>query len=112
MMEIFERLYDEFFERLEVDNPFIKENLEQQIEFRDKLFKLAEHIKKNKKEKFAMKKETLKKAISRGGEFDMVQFDKPKPMPLDPEIYVRGIDPTQCFVFKSAMVPLKLTFHA
>ena len=42
----------------------------------------------------------------------MSQFDKPKPMPIDPGIYVRGIDPNSCFVFKSAMCPLKLTFYA
>ncbi len=79
---------------------------------REKLFRLAEYIKRNKKEKFALKTPTLKKVIQRGGEFDMSQFEKPKPMPLDPEIYVRGIDPASCFVFKSAMCPLKLTFHS
>jgi hypothetical protein len=42
----------------------------------------------------------------------MIQFDKPKPMPIESGIYVRGIDPNSCFVFKSAMCPLKLTFYS
>jgi hypothetical protein len=42
------------------------------MELRDRLFKLAEHIKKNKKEKFEKKKENLKRSISKGGEYDMV----------------------------------------
>jgi phosphatidylinositol 3-kinase len=32
-------------------------------------------------------------------------------MPMDPKIFVRGIEPQKCFVFKSAMCPLKLTFY-
>lgn len=42
----------------------------------------------------------------------MSQFDPPKPMPMDPRLFVRGIEPQKCFVFKSAMCPLKLTFYA
>jgi phosphatidylinositol 3-kinase len=33
-------------------------------------------------------------------------------MPMDPTIFVRGIEPSKCFVFKSAMCPLKMTFYA
>ena len=76
------------------------------------MFQLAESIKKKKKEKIDQRTANLRKWVSRGEEFDMSQFDKPKPMPLDPEIYVRGIEPNSCFVFKSAMLPLKLTFHS
>ena len=41
------------------------------MEFRDRLYKLAEFIKKNKKEKFDKRNQSLKKVIARGGEFDM-----------------------------------------
>ena len=41
----------------------------------------------------------------------MTQFDPYRPMPMDPKIFVRGIEPNKCFVFKSAMCPLKLTFY-
>lgn len=42
----------------------------------------------------------------------MTHFDPPRPMPMNPKIFVRGIEPQKCFVFKSAMCPLKLTFYA
>lgn len=41
----------------------------------------------------------------------MTHFDPPRPMPMDPKIFVRGIEPQKCFVFKSAMCPLKLSFY-
>ncbi len=97
---------------LKHENLTVHENIVRQKKFRKQLFALAEQIKANKKEKFAQKKENLKKYISRGGMFDMTQFDPVKPMPIDPKIFVRGIEPEKCFVFKSAMCPLKLTFYA
>jgi len=39
----------------------------------------------------------------------MENFD-PSPLPIDPSILVCGIVPESCFVFKSALCPLKLTF--
>lgn len=112
MMGKYIDLYEDFFDRLEQENPVVADNIKRQIEFRNELFQLAEHIKKNKKEKNVVKNQTLKKVISRGGEFDMSQFDRPRPMPINPHIYVRGIEPSKCFVFKSAMCPLKLSFYA
>ncbi len=41
----------------------------------------------------------------------MTHFDPPRPMPMDPKVFVRGIEPSKCFVFKSAMCPLKLSFY-
>ena len=35
---------------------------------------------------------------------------EPTPLPIDPSILVCGIIPKSCFVFKSALCPLKLTF--
>lgn len=112
MMQVFEELYDEFMETLREENVAIYDSINQQMEFRLQLYQLAESIKRNKKEKVAQKNINLRKAVSKGGEFDMAQFDKPRPMSIDPRIYVRGIDPSKCFVFKSAMCPLKLTFYA
>lgn len=73
---------------------------------------MAESLKKSKKEKFAQKNLSFKKAISKGGEYDMVQFDKPRPMPIDPSVYVKGVEPASCFVFKSAMYPVKMSFYS
>ena len=42
----------------------------------------------------------------------MTHFEPPFPMPIDPKkVFVRGIEPNKCFVFKSAMCPLKLSFY-
>lgn len=35
---------------------------------------------------------------------------EPTPLCIDPRIKVIGIVPSKCFVFKSALCPLKLTF--
>mmetsp|Transcript_44427 Transcript_44427/g.43094 ORF Transcript_44427/g.43094 Transcript_44427/m.43094 type:complete len:155 (-) Transcript_44427:981-1445(-) len=71
MMEKYERLYNQFLDKLEQDNPYIMESINQQVELRDQLYSLAEHIKKNKKEKVDRRTANLKKIVSRGGEFDM-----------------------------------------
>lgn len=94
------------------ENPEVLHSIEKQIEFRNQLFELATKIKENKKEKFAQKNENLKKFVSRSGIKDMTHFDPPRPMPINPKkIFVRGIEPQKCFVFKSAMLPLKLSFY-
>mmetsp|Transcript_9064 Transcript_9064/g.6813 ORF Transcript_9064/g.6813 Transcript_9064/m.6813 type:complete len:121 (+) Transcript_9064:284-646(+) len=112
MMDKYGRLYNEFMDKLERENPYILESINQQVEVRDRLFQLAEFIKRNKKEKVDKRTATLKKVIAKGGEFDMSSFDRPKPIPIDPEVFVKAIEPNSCFVFKSAMCPMKLTFQA
>lgn len=99
-------------ELLEQEQEKIYTSIDEQIKFRNDLFKIAAHIKAKKKDKFDKKKALLKKVIAKDGDFDMVQFDKPRPMPIDPDIHVKGVDPTKCTIFKSAMTPLLLTFHA
>lgn len=54
---------------------------------------MAKSLKENKSEKNEKKNENLKKYISRSGIRDMTHFDPPRPMPVDPKIYVRGIEP-------------------
>ena len=71
MMQIFGELYDDFMETLKEENVTIYDSINQQMEFRLQLYQLAESLKKNKKEKFAQKNINLRKAVSRGGEFDM-----------------------------------------
>jgi len=111
LCDVFEDLYNAFLDKLEAEANDIYHSISDQIEFRDQLYKVADAMKK-RKEKTEKKSEILRKEISKGGTFDMVQFDNPKPIPLDPKILVRGVEPQKCFLFKSAMLPLKLSFYA
>ena len=105
-------LYEEFKDLMQQKNPQVFQSIQEQIKFRDRLFELATTIKDPKqKTNFDQKRAKLKELISKSGKFDMSNFDAPKPMPIDPKIFVRGVNPDECFVFKSAMCPLKMTFH-
>ena len=63
--------------------------------------------------KTGKKTELLRKLVStKGGDFDMVQFDTPLPMPLDPRIMCKKVIASKCRVFSSATLPMTLTFEA
>ena len=103
----YEVLFDLFMNKLREDDPENYSLLERQWEFRNKLYDLSSYVKEANKIK--QKKHRLKEAINEGGKFEMINFS-PTPMPLDPTIFVCGLDPEKCTVFPSAMWPLKLTF--
>lgn len=112
MKSMFEELYTELMERLADESHATHVNIIKQIKLRDKLYSLAEFIKSNKKEKHVQKKETLRKVVAKGGSFDMEHLRDPEPIPLDPLIYAKGVEPSKCSVFKSAMWPLLMSFYA
>lgn len=112
MQPYFMDLFTDFKEKLAVESPQITESIERQLEFRKRLLDLAIAIKENKKEKQVQKNDNLKKFVARSGIMDMTHFEPPFPMPIEPtKVFVRGIEPSKCFVFKSAMFPLKLSFY-
>lgn len=47
--------------------------------------------------------------ISSDGKFNIEDME-PTPLCIDPSIKVIGTIPSKCFVFKSALCPLKITF--
>jgi len=111
MQRHYVELYEEFKELLRQRNPQALQSIQEQTRFRNRLFELATVI-KDPKIKSNEKKAKLQQLVSKSQRFDMSYFDVPKPMPIDPKVLVRGIIPEKCFVFKSAMCPLKLTFNA
>ena len=41
----------------------------------------------------------------------MSKFDVPMSIPIKPSMMVKGIEPSSCTLFQSAMCPLKLDFY-
>lgn len=85
----------------------IKLNLEKQQLFIDELVKLVKCVAKesgNRKKKC----EKFQQLLGDGDAFriNFSHFD-PIPLPLDPEIIIRGIVPTKVSLFKSALMPSK-----
>lgn len=85
----------------------IKTNLEKQQVFIDELVKLVKCVAKesgNRKKKC----EKFQQLLGDGDAFriNFSHFDT-IPLPLDPEIYIRGIVPTKVSLFKSALMPSK-----
>lgn len=85
----------------------IKLNLEKQQIFIDELVKLVKCVAKesgNRKKKC----EKFQQLLSDGDAFriNFSNFD-PIPLPLDPDVFIRGIIPTKVSLFKSALMPSK-----
>lgn len=57
----------------------------------------------------AKKKDTLRKLLSDPSN-DLLHFDPPLPLPLDPTVLITSCSPEECRVFKSRMLPLLITF--
>ncbi len=68
-------------------------------------------MKENRKDKLQTKKENMRRLVRSEGPFNMQKFDPPRPMPIMPRLYVRGIEAESCTIFMSAMCPLKLDFY-
>ncbi len=48
---------------------------------------------------------------SESSEFDFLRFSEPLRLPLDPEVMVRGLIPERAALFKSSLMPARLTFR-
>lgn len=106
-------MYDtvlKIFKRTLMSNPelkIIKINLEKQQLFIDELVKLVKNVAKesgNRKKKCEKFQQLL--ADSDAFRINFSNFDA-IPLPLDPEVVVRGIVPMKVSLFKSALMPAK-----
>lgn len=85
----------------------IRLNLEKQQLFIDELVKLVKFVAKesgNRKKKCEKFQQLL--ADNDAFKINFSSFE-PIPLPLDPDVYIRGIIPTKVSLFKSALMPCK-----
>jgi phosphatidylinositol 3-kinase len=104
------KIFKRTLETGSTDLKIIHANLEKQKNFIDNLVKLVKLV---AKESGSRKKKTerFQQLLSDSDEFkiNFTSFD-PRPLPLDPEIFIKGIVPSKVSLFKSALMPSKLTF--
>lgn len=79
-----------------------------QGEFITILRKLSTDVRNGKDDRLR-KIELLKKTLA-DPKNDLISFDPPLPLPLDPEIKITGVVPDDCNIFKSTLMPLLLYF--
>jgi phosphatidylinositol 3-kinase len=92
------------------DLKIIHANLTKQRCLIENLVKLVKMVTKesgNRKKK----SEKFQQLLTESDEFkiNFTSFE-PRPLPMDPEIFIKGIIPSKVLLFKSAMMPSKLTF--
>lgn len=92
------------------DLKIIHSNLKKQQCFIENLVKLVKLVTKESGSR-TKKTERFQKLLSDSDEFkiNFTSFE-PRPLPLDPEIFIKGIVPSKVSLFKSALMPSKLTF--
>uniref|UniRef100_A0A336M345 Phosphatidylinositol 3-kinase catalytic subunit type 3 n=1 Tax=Culicoides sonorensis TaxID=179676 RepID=A0A336M345_CULSO len=94
------------------DNHFnIYKNLKEQQFLIDELVNLVQKVTKesgNRQRKIE-KFQSLLANWDSSSNFKFINFS-PRPLPLNPEIYVKGILPQKATLFKSALMPSKMTF--
>lgn len=56
-------------------------------------------IKENKKETFQGKKDNMRKLVVSDGQYDMRKFDPPRPCPVKPTLFLRGVEPKSSTMF-------------
>ncbi|XP_054286750.1 phosphatidylinositol 3-kinase catalytic subunit type 3 [Macrosteles quadrilineatus] len=84
--------------------------LQKQVLLVDELVKLVKSVQRentNRKKKIEQLQMLL--ADSEAFKINLADFD-PMPFPLDPRVCIRGIVPNNAILFKSALMPLRLTF--
>lgn len=85
-----------------------RKTLLRQAEMVAMLSKIAGEIKASG-ESIAKKVDRLKKFLA-DAKNELLAFDPPLPMPLDPSVKITGVVPDQVAVFKSSLNPIKCTF--
>lgn len=108
--KLFARVSFDFMKELEAtpEGKVRRKILLRQGEFVTVLSKLSKDIQSGKGDRLR-KIEHLKKVLA-DPKTELLNFDPPMPLPLDPEIRVVGIVPDDCNVFKSSLLPLLLNF--
>ncbi|KAL4988465.1 kinase-like domain-containing protein [Aspergillus falconensis] len=105
---LFARVEYYFMAELERKHPEHRKTLLRQGEFVAVLSKISKDI-RFARENRPIKIERLKKYL-KDPKNDLVQFDPPLPLPLDPDVMVTGCFPEESNVFKSSLSPLLITF--
>lgn len=108
--KLFARVSFDFMKELEstAEGQARRRILLRQGEFITVLSKISKDVRTAKGDR-PRKIEQLKKMLA-DPKNELLSFDPPLPLPLDPEIKAVGIDPTDCNVFKSTLLPLLLNF--
>lgn len=101
-----------FSQKLQQGTPEMKQRrtfLIRQQAFVEELVRLMKEVAREKGDRIK-KIERLQQLIrSSDGTFNFASFD-PLPLPLDPEIRIKGIVPDKASLFKSALMPSRLSF--
>ncbi|RDW72488.1 phosphatidylinositol 3-kinase VPS34 [Aspergillus mulundensis] len=105
---LFARVEYYFMAELEQLHPEHRKTLLRQGELVAVLSKISKDI-RFARENRPIKIERLKKYL-KDPKNDLLQFDPPLPLPLDPDVMVTGCYPEESNVFKSSLSPLLLTF--
>lgn len=111
--KIYTSIMDRFIETLSVDQESLKSRrdfLARQRLFVDKLVLLMNVVAKENKNRLG-KIEKLKESLADGEvlKFDFTDLEPPLALPIDPEIKIQGIIPERATLFKSQLMPCRLT---
>lgn len=105
--QFYESILLEFQRVLQEEEPNIWESLSMQMKLRERFKEINEKIRRMD---LTRKKEELRK-IAGTSEFQKNNFTD-QPFCLNTNIHIVSMEPEDCTVFKSAMAPLRLCFHA
>ncbi|KAL4877520.1 kinase-like domain-containing protein [Aspergillus karnatakaensis] len=104
---LFARVEYYFMAELEQMHPGFRKTLLRQGEFIAVLSKISKDIRFSREQR-PQKIQTLKKFL-KDPKNELLQFDPPLPLPLDPDILITGCYPEESNVFKSSLSPLNIT---
>lgn len=112
---IYTNIMDRFIRTLSADHEAFKRRrdfLSRQRLFVDKLVSLMKMVSKENKNRLG-KIEKLKESLADPEilKFDFTLFEPPLCLPLDPSIKVRGVIPERATLFKSQLMPCRLTLR-
>lgn len=104
------KIFKRTLETGSTDLKIIHSNLEKQTSFIENLVKLVKIVAKESGNR-EKKTKKFQQLLSDSDEFkiNFTSFE-PRPLPLDPEIFIKGIVASKVSLFKSALMPSKLTF--
>ena len=105
----FSDIYDDLIDTLKYENETLLLSIESAIDFRNRLLKLSNFIKGSPIKKVDKRKILLQESVQEG-EHSLKYFEKGITVPHEPLTKIYSVVPNKCFVFKSAVQPMKLTF--
>lgn len=109
--KLFARVSFDFMKELEStpEGQNRRKILLRQGEFITVLSKISKDVRNSRADR-PKKIEQLKKMLG-DPKNDLLEFDPPLPLPLDPEVLATGVVPDDCSVFKSSLYPLYINFR-